>query len=253
MPEAEAGPGLTTLNMRDDVVPVKSAFTYTPSCVAALEASLSAERLGTYLRKSKGNREQAIRLHIWNTAISAAFYGPLQCLEITLRNAMHARLSEAYGVTWYDDPSGILDHGTHTRIAGAREDLKRDGYPDDPPHVVAALPFGFWIMLLGAGGRMTAGGKANYEMTIWRKAGFRVFRHSRVTRKAAHKPLNYLRTLRNRIAHHEPIIDRHLAADYASIQQVMAWMAPDIGLWMDHHSRVAELLAFSPDSPDLTF
>ena len=38
-------------------------------------------RLGTYLTATGGDRVQAVRLHTWNTAVSAAFYGPLQALE----------------------------------------------------------------------------------------------------------------------------------------------------------------------------
>ena len=36
-------------------------------------------------------------LYAWNTAVSAAFYGPLQGLEVALRNAMHRRLAERLG------------------------------------------------------------------------------------------------------------------------------------------------------------
>jgi hypothetical protein len=39
--------------------------------------------------------------------------------------------------------------------------------------------------------------------------------------------LDYLRTFRNRIAHHEPIFGRHLAADYTSILEVAGWICPD--------------------------
>ena len=42
-----------------------------------LEVSLSADRLGTYLTATGGDRTNAVRLYTWNTAISAVFYGPL--------------------------------------------------------------------------------------------------------------------------------------------------------------------------------
>ncbi len=40
------------------------------------------------------------------------------------------------------------------------------------------------------------------------------FRTSRKSRASIHKPLDFLRTFRNRIAHHEPIFNRHIEADY---------------------------------------
>lgn len=232
---------------------VKNAFSYTDSVIDALETSLSPERMATYVRKAGGNREKAVRLYTWNTAVSAAFYGPLQGLEIALRNAMHRELAQKYGEDWYDNPAAGLDARTLSRLSAARSDLQRDGYADDPPHMVAVLSFGFWVALLGPGGRLPAGSKANYDMTIWRAGVFRAFPNARLSRKAAHGPLDYLRTFRNRIAHHEPILDRHLAADYASLVQVAGWISQDTRVWIEHHSRVPEVLALSPDDPCLMF
>ncbi|WP_299592843.1 hypothetical protein [uncultured Tateyamaria sp.] len=76
-----------------------------------LETSLSADRLGTYLAATGGDRAQAVRLYTWNTAVSAAFYGPLQALEVALRNAMNRELASAYGQTWYDSAKAGLDSG----------------------------------------------------------------------------------------------------------------------------------------------
>ena len=86
-------------------------FSYSDEFLDALQASLSRERLGTYLDAAGGDQEGAIRLHVWNTAVSAAFYGPLQGLEVALRNAIHRRLSERYGEAWYDNPGAGLDRG----------------------------------------------------------------------------------------------------------------------------------------------
>lgn len=230
-----------------------NAFALTQDVLTALERSLSPERMATYIRAAQGDRERAIRLHTWNTAASAAFYGPLQGLEIVLRNAMHRELSSAYGADWYENPRCGLDAGALNRIAGVKNDLRREGYGIDPPHVVAALAFGFWVSLLGRGGQTAAMGKANYEMTLWRPALHRAFPHARKPRGDVHRPLDYLRTFRNRIAHHEPIFARHLVADHASIMEVAAWICPDTREWIAYHSRVAEILATPPDSAALRF
>ena len=214
---------------------------------------MSPERKATYIAKANGDREQAVRLYTWNIAVSAAFYGPLQGLEVALRNAMHRELAKRYRADWYDDPVVDLDIGALARVSAARADLRRDGYSDDPPHMVAALSFGFWVALLGPGGKRRAGGKASYEMTIWRAAVCRAFPNARINRKTAHAPLDYLRTFRNRIAHHEPIFERHLAADYASVLQVAGWINAETRDWIAHHSRVPALLAQRPDDPGLMF
>lgn len=230
-------------------------FPLDDTVIRALASSLSPERMATYVAAAGGDQEKALRLYTWNTAASAAFYGPLQGLEVALRNAMHRELSATYGVDWYDNPHCGLDVGTLKRIAGAKDELRRDGYAVDSPHVVAALSFGFWVALLGRGGHPPGGigPKRNYEMTLWRPSLFRAFPNARLGRSQVHSPLNYLRTLRNRIAHHEPIFSRHLEADYQSILTVTGWICPSTRDWIAHHSRVNSVLGNPRDGTNLQF
>jgi hypothetical protein len=219
-------------------------FHFDDKVLAALETSLSPERMATYVQAAGGDLERALRLYTWNTAASAAFYGPLQGLEVALRNAMHRQLRAVYGEDWYDNPACGLDAGGLDRLGAAKMDLQKGGYHIDSPHVIAALPFGFWVSLLGKGGRGPAPDtrKRNYDMTLWRKALYKAFPHSRKSRVDTHSPLDYLRTFRNRIAHHEPIFNRHLKADFQSILEVTGWICPDTVAWIKHHSRVGEIL-----------
>lgn len=220
-------------------------FPFNDEILDALESSLSPERIATYVCETGGDREKALRLYTWNTAISAAFYGPLQGLEVALRNSMHSQLSVPYGQDWYDNSASGLDAGAIRRIESARSKLSRNRYPTDPPHMIAELPFGFWVSLLGKGGRGAYPDtkKKSYEMTLWRPALYKAFPHSRRNRADTHRPLDYLRTFRNRIAHHEPIFNRHLEQDYRSMIEVAGWICPKTADWISHHSRVEDLLA----------
>nr|WP_242463571.1 Abi family protein [Rhodothalassium salexigens] len=203
-----------------------------------------------------GDRAEAVRLYTWNTAVSAAFYGPLQALEIALRNAMNRELARVYGPAWYDSAKAGLDSGCLARVDQTKQGLRKDKYPEDAPHVIASLSFGFWVSLLGRGGvidRKTET-KANYEMTLWRPALRHAFPHAtNITRKKVHQPLDYLRTFRNRIAHHEPIFTRHLEKDYLRILETAAWIAPHKRAWIEAHSRVPEILETPPDDDNLKF
>ncbi len=229
-------------------------FSYSDEVLNALQASLSRERLATYLDAAGGDRERAIRLHVWNTAVSAAFYGLLQGLEVALRNALHRKLAERYGEAWYDNLRTGLDRGALERIGGARTELERDGHGDGPPRIVAALSFGFWVSLLGPGGRAAAGRKANYEMTLWRPALRGAFAHrATLTRKEVHRPLNALRTLRNRIAHHEPIFSRDLIRDHERILWVAGWISPATRTWIERHSRVRAVLDTDREAGEIRF
>jgi hypothetical protein len=91
-------------------------------------------------------------------------------------------------------------------------------------------------------------------MTLWRPALRRAFPHAAsISRKNAHTPLNFLRTFRNRIAHHEPIFTRHLEKDYESILEVASWITPHKRAWIEAHSRVPELLATPRSAENLRF
>ena len=224
--------------MMDRERSVKNFF-YTDEILNELETSLSRERLRTYLDATGGDREEAIRLYIWNTDVSAAFYGPLQGLEVALRNAMHHRLAGRYGPAWYDNPAAGLDVGALDRLESARSGLKQG----NPPQLVPALSFGFWVSLLGPGGRIDARHRANYEMTLWRPALRGVFAHRRLlTRRQAHRPLDDLRLLRNRIAHHEPIFRQNLALHHERLLDVTGWISPATRAWIEHHSRVPAII-----------
>ena len=253
MPSAEATPELTGDNMSLNPIAVKENFIWTPRSVDAFEKMLSSDRFATYLTSSNGDRVGAAQLYTWNTALSAAFYGPLQGLEVALRNAMHHQLSYTYGTDWFDNHASGLDARTSREVAKARAKLLKDKRIDNPPNMVAILPIGFWTALLGKGGPLAAGGKAKYEMTLWRPGLYRAFPNKRLNRQAAYDRLAYLRNFRNRIAHHEPIFKRHMEKDFASILEVAGWISPETGAWISYYSRVLDLLAQSSGDSALRF
>jgi hypothetical protein len=103
--------------------------------------------------------------------------------------------------------------------------------------MVAELSFGFWTGLLGR----------RYEVSLWRPVLHSAFPGFAGERARLHTDLYHLRKLRNRIAHHEPIYHRHLAADYASTLKIISFVAPDVSRWVRQNDRVAEVLARRSD------
>lgn len=220
--------------------PLVNDFTYTPAVINALEAALSPERLTAYLQDVGGDRERALRLYLWNAEVSAAFYTPLQGLEVALRNALHRELSRVYGDAWYDTPALPLAPRAHMLIREAQASIAQGRKAVIPPRVVAELSLGFWIALLGPGPQGV------YEMRLWRPMLYKAFPHAKLSRKAAHQPLDQLRLLRNRIAHHEPIFQRPLLAEHQRILDVVAWISPEMASWIAHHSTVSEVITARP-------
>jgi len=222
---------------------VQSAFSYDAPTIANLEAALSVDRLSSYLAASHGDPRHAIALHEWNTRVSAAFYVPLQAVEVGLRNACHRELTALFGPSWHDEPSFLsLDRGFPEDIRMAKERLRHLARAVDTPHIVAELSFGFWTTLLSR----------RLEHSLWirglRRAFPRVQRISGISpaRRIVADRFGYLRTFRNRIAHHEPIFSRALQADHASLLEVAAWMFPDLAEWTAAISPCPPLLAAGP-------
>lgn len=221
----------------------------------SFERAISPERLAPYRGAANGDLLGAVKLYNWNTAVSATFYGPLQTLEVALRNAMHRELEIKYGPGWFNEAAPGLDNGARNKIAEVRRKLAREGYLVDPPHVVASLSLGFWVSLLGPGGVVSALGvgqgarKADYERTLWRSALYKAFPHAKLSRRAAHAPVEDIRKLRNRIAHHEPVFARDLSRDHETLLKVASWIDPVVYAWIVMESRAAEVISLRPMLP----
>lgn len=201
--------------------------------------SISADRFGRYESEMGGDADMALRLCLWNIAVTSAFWGPLQVLEVALRNALHDRLTARFSrEDWWKARSLTLTVVHQRAVADAYGRLAQSRRMPTSGRIVAELPLGFWVGLLGAG--------SNYEMTLWRPALRHAFSGSTGTRKQLHMDLDRLRTFRNRIAHHEPIFNRHLAADHMHIVRLIGLISPVAAEWVTENSRVEAVLAVRP-------
>lgn len=205
-----------------------------------LLAVISSDRFSTYEAAADGDSDHALALYTWNIACSAAFYGPLQVLEVALRNALHNQLASLFqSSTWWDAPDLQLLFVQRGAITNALAKLRQARKAVTPGRVIAELPFGFWVGLLGRG--------QNYEMCLWRPALRHAFPSYRSGRKQLHARFDHVRALRNRIAHHEPIFDRHLRADFKTICDLAALISPASETWIRTHSRVTDTLTQRPN------
>lgn len=203
-----------------------------------LERALSLERFGRYLQWADGDRERALELYVYNTRVSEAFYTPLQMLEVALRNRINDVLSTRYGELWFDEPRVLIGAEMRKRVDDARTALARMHRPATPGRVVAALTFGFWTGLFGS----------DYE-TLWQRALYAIAQREDgkgLRRKDFSGPSRTVRELRNRIAHHEPILHEPLSERYASMLQLTRWLVPAGAQWCEAHSRVPAILAGAP-------
>ncbi len=164
----------------------------------AIQEALSYERFARYVDWAAGHRARALELYTLNAQLSEALYVPLQALEIALRNRIHTVMSAAAGERWFDVPGMLeVDH-QREQIADASADLIKANKDPTAGRIIASLTFSFW----------TAMASPSYE-SLWRSVlnGVAVRDDGkRPTRKEFSRPLTQIRLLRNRIAHHEPVL-----------------------------------------------
>ncbi len=206
-------------------------FLYSVAQLDALERNLSSERLHPYLILAKSDRARAIRLYERNTALSQSLYGVLQGLEVTVRNAFHSTLGKSLNdPTWYD--SWQLAAPQRDHLNRAKGSLSREGKSLAPGRIVAELSFGFWTSLTGP----------KYS-NLWNAHLVKAFPNRTLQRVAAHQRLDEIRKLRNRVAHHEPILSRPLQKDFNRILDTVAWICPITARWIRSNSDFPNVFA----------
>ena len=248
----------------------------TPAAAAALRKAISPDRMATYSAAAQTAGCEELDLYLWDRDLAAAVLADIAIVEVALRNALHDALSAAYGMPeWYLRDIG-LDDRSRRALAQTWNRLRKP--KRTPGRVVARLMLGFWTGLLDAGGYYGSepqAFKADYEQSF-RSTLQRAFHGGRAeartatarfTREWVHSIATVMQDLRNRAAHHEPLVggfplngqkDRHGNPTRLTVRQgreaylLLARMINrDLGAWLAANSTVPALLAAKPPAPPL--
>ncbi|MGZ0150764.1 hypothetical protein ACXJJ3_27140 [Kribbella sp. WER1] len=197
---------------------------------------LSSARFDPYLIKTSGDLTAAINLYWWNVQASAAFYTPLHCLEMALRNAMHHQLTTAFGRPDWWHVAPLNGNGVRL-INDANRKLARRAVACTADDVVTELTFGFWASLISN----------EYDRPLWVPCLYKAFPAYRGTRRDLHRQVRTTLLFRNRIMHHEPIHHRHLEADHQTILRLLGSISPTMVQQLKPHDQVEAILGGRPD------
>ncbi|MFI0936889.1 Abi family protein [Streptomyces sp. NPDC021019] len=240
-----------------------------------LEPLISRPRLAPFL-SAAATPAAAMELYLWNVRLSAAFGEVIALAEVILRNAMAEQLAAAYGPTWYARAE-LFDDRT---MNGFKTTWRNITLPTDPAtrktvqktlqavpagKIVAESTFGCWVNLLDKGGTRGDGPyrkNVDYDSTLWRKALHKAFPNSGGKRTTVFTTVSHVRSLRNRTAHHEPLIGgvplpgqadgrgrtRRLTLPEAhtDVLRLVEYIDKDVATWLGQTSRVPELLRVRP-------
>lgn len=198
-----------------------------------IETALSSERLKKFDIWAAGDRDVALKLYALNMTISEAFYTSLHMLEITLRNAVNVRLSSFYGKRWFEDQDVIIVQRQRYQV---KEAIRKLGDNACEGQIVAELTLGFWTSLFDR--------KNNH---LWGQALRPIFDPDvPVQRKSIAGRLHNIRNLRNRIAHHECIIQRDLHSIYQAINEIIGWLSAEAQIWTLKNCRFNHICPSKP-------
>lgn len=212
---------------------------------------ISSDRFNTYLENSGRDKERAARQYMWNIEISACFWGPISLLEVIFRNAIHDQLSKKFGAQWFLEESGCHLREDHERrhIKQVLEQFERRGViQPSAGQFVGATSLGLWVGLIGGGtpyGRPGYNKKTDYDRTLWQgEEGLaKAFPNlGLLNRRQLHSKLSSIQELRNRIAHHEPIINRNHDRDLKIIIECISTISLDAAKFAGEANGVRSVL-----------
>ena len=209
-----------------------------------LVKSLSSARVEPYLRASSGDIVCALELYRWNASVSAAMFKVLSVVEVGLRNALDTSISceLSGGKDWLVDYMSVdigLNAHTKSKIAETSRQVSLRSGTATHSRLMSELNFGFWTYLLAK----------NYESVLWTPALRHAFPGLSPARRCRVYEITLnLRILRNRIAHHEPILERDLLSDLRGAQGLVGWISPELRTWIEEDREVHILLGQRPSA-----
>ncbi|WP_155846467.1 Abi family protein [Aquaspirillum serpens] len=198
------------------------------------EDTLTRSRLGKYLRVTRNNLQQALRLYVLNAKVSAAVMTDLHYIEIAMRNRFDRELTNQYGISWFNNTQflNLLNEMTRRILLKAQRNAEKHwpkGIPLPPGKIIAELTFGFWLRLTDS----------KLEHTLWVPCLHKAFSPNKAPKRATfNQQLEKLRQLRNRVAHHEPIFHLDLLDTCRRIHDVAKLLCPTTARVMRQTSTV---------------
>lgn len=239
---------------------------------------VSQERLMSYRYDINDSLELLYARYIYNIKISETFYPILSALEIALRNKLHNAIAKIKGNDWLlkeINNKDVLSENERKLVIEANKKLVNKAFKElnnlnkqkaiekqesqrtlwakakknvKSGGLIAELTFGFWVNLC----------KKSYKNLLWDRQGFfndvfkdfdKFFTTTDWDRtKIIFPELKNILTLRNRIFHHEIIINNKNGIEYCynQLEKVLCSLSEDYTKMVIDTFRFRELLKQKP-------
>ncbi|MGI0649477.1 hypothetical protein ACRCPS_31155 [Pseudomonas aeruginosa] len=214
--------------------------------IRAIEGVISPQRLSTYAAaQGMQNSRRVLELYAWNAEVSGAFMLPQQICEVAVRNAASEVLEAVYGPQWpwaigfeRSLPDPKFGFSLRKELASGRAKVPAG----NTNKAIPEMKFAFWVRLF----------TQRFDSRLWIPHLHNSFRGLppgvavQQCRQMIYDELDKVRGIRNRIAHHEPIFQRNLAADYARMMRLVKWRCPRTAAWLNDVESVRALIKNRP-------
>jgi hypothetical protein len=182
---------------------------------------------------------KALALYAWNARVSAALLAPLHICEVVVRNAASEAVEQVCGPRWpwqigfeQSLPSPRTGYNPQRDLLNVRSRVPTPG------KVIPELKFVFWQRLF----------TSRHDQRLWNTYLRQVLPNVAPTktvaqlREGVYNDLEQIRTLRNRIAHHEPVFARNLQDDLGKIVALIEYRANETAKWMMANQQASAIL-----------
>ena len=201
------------------------------------EQLISQARLSPYRGVTNGNQRKVKDLYRLNVKLSAELFTIIAYFEVALRNAIHNHYSQKFNPDWIRDsvqPTGffyVKKLLTTKTIIDPNKAIRKLGQHYTADKIVAEMNFGYWRYLF-----------ANTQYFYAGQTLLNIFNSQSKPHSLNHgilfDKLEDVNNMRNRIAHHEPIIFAYqnkikiksttpIRDCYQNMVELLSWMPVD--------------------------
>lgn len=206
-----------------------------------IQQLLSAPRLGPYLREANGDLHDSLALYQWGSRVAASAFELIGHFEVLLRNALDEQLCQHFnererGIPWFlmPMPTGKGD-AIEDKITEARDRIRHENKQETRDQIIAGLEFGFWQGLL-----------SSKHDTLWRECLHLAFPYSAGSRREVAADIDAIRKFRNRIAHHDSMVNVDVPFEVRRLERVSGWISPEAARWIESVGKAMEVYAEKP-------
>mgnify|MGYP000064791634 CR=1 FL=1 len=213
----------------------------------SIRSTLSLQRMSTFDKAVSGTTADPLELYNWNAQLASALIYPFHIFEISIRNAVSSAIGSVHtskGTNWHQTDS--FERSLKKAKFGycPKDDLIK--VSQRYPQLSKAIPefkFVFWEKML----------TARYHKQIWDNHIYTVFPNHAMLglsqsdlRDHIRQRIESVRAIRNRVAHHEPILKFDIPLLLSNMEEVIHLRCTDTSNWMMANQRVLDVYQSKP-------